>query len=74
MIFVFRRKSYKVHQLVCEAFNGPKPFPTAVVCHEDENFRNNASDNLKWGTQKDNLNYPGFTAYARAECRRKMMS
>jgi hypothetical protein len=49
----------KVHQAVCEAFHGPKPFPAAVVIHDDENGLNNA-DNLKWGTQKENLNAPGF--------------
>lgn len=50
----------KVHQLVCEAFHGPKPFPGAVVIHLDENALNNRPENLKWGTQKENLNAPGF--------------
>lgn len=50
----------KVHQLVCEAFHGPKPFPTAVVIHRDENALNNRASNLKWGTQKENLNALGF--------------
>lgn len=66
MIFVFRRKTYKVHRLVCEAFNGPSPFPGAVVMHIDEDYRNNRPGNLKWGTQKENLNAPGFIAYCRA--------
>jgi hypothetical protein len=56
----------KVHQLVCEAFHGPKPFPSAVVIHIDENAINNRPENLKWGTQKENLNAPGFIAYCRA--------
>ncbi len=55
----------KIHQIVCEAFNGRKPFPTAVVMHLDEDFTNNIPSNLAWGTQKENLNAPGFLAYCR---------
>lgn len=65
LIFVFRNRSYKVAQLVCEAFNGPRPFETAVCLHRDEDFKNNKPRNLKWGTQKENLNAPGFLAYCR---------
>lgn len=54
---------YKVHQLICAAFHGPRPFDNAVVLHIDENALNNSADNLKWGTQKENLNAPGFRAY-----------
>lgn len=56
----------KVHQAVCEAFHGPKPFDRAVVIHLDENALNNRPENLKWGTQKENLNAEGFRAYCRA--------
>ena len=56
----------KIHQAVCEAFHGPKPFEKAVVIHKDENALNNRPENLKWGTQKENLNAPGFKAYCRA--------
>tara|TARA_R100000541_G_scaffold16895_1_gene26562 strand:+ start:1873 stop:2298 length:426 start_codon:yes stop_codon:yes gene_type:complete len=56
----------KVHQLVCEAFHGPRPFLTAVVIHKDENGTNNNKDNLKWGTQKENLNAPGFIEYCKS--------
>ena len=59
------RKTLKVARLVCEAFNGPPPFPRAVAMHGDENSRNNRADNLEWGTQKQNLNAPGFIAYCR---------
>lgn len=55
----------KIHQAVCEAFHGPKPFPSAVVIHIDEDARNNRADNLKWGTQRENLNAPGFLEYCR---------
>lgn len=55
----------KVHRLVCEAFHGPPPFDRAVVIHLDENALNNKAENLKWGTQKENLNAPGFIEYCR---------
>lgn len=58
-----RQQPRKVHQLVCEAFHGPKPFPEAVVIHLDENALNNRPENLKWGTQKENLNMPRFKAW-----------
>ena len=51
--------------MVCEAFNGPPPFEGAVCMHLDENSTNNRSDNLAWGTQKENLNAPGFIAHCR---------
>jgi len=64
-IYVLKKRTYKVARLVCEAFNGPPPFPRAVCMHLDENSRNNAPSNLKWGTQKENLNAPGFLEYCR---------
>ena len=62
-IVVYKGKTYKVHQLVCEAFNGAKPFKKAVVMHLDENAANNRPANLQWGTQKENLNADGFIDY-----------
>jgi hypothetical protein len=62
----FKRKAYKVHRLVCEAFHGPPPFPGAVVLHVNENSHDNCPGNLKWGTQTENLNAPGFLAYCRS--------
>lgn len=56
----------KMHQAVCEAFHGPKPFPKAVVIHLDENAHNNRPENLKWGTQKENCASPGYRAYCRS--------
>ena len=62
-IIVIRGQTYKVHRLVAEAFHGPSPFPEAVVMHSDENSANNRPDNLRWGSQQENLNAPGFLDY-----------
>ena len=56
----------KVHRLVCEAFHGPTPFKRAVVIHIDENALNNRPENLRWGTQKENLNMPKFIEYCKS--------
>lgn len=65
-------RTVRVHQAVCEAFHGPRPFPEAVVMHLDEDNGNNRPGNLAWGTQKQNLNAPGFLRYCRDVCRDKM--
>lgn len=64
-IIVHKGKSYKIARLVCEAFNGA-PLPGQVCMHLDEDARNNRSDNLQWGTQKENLNAVGFIAYCKS--------
>lgn len=64
-IYRFRGETYKVHRLVCEAFNGP-PDEGQVCMHLDENGGNNKPGNLEWGTQKQNLNAPGFIDYCKA--------
>jgi hypothetical protein len=56
----------KAHRAVCEAFHGPPPFAGAVVIHRDEDGLNNRPGNLKWGTQKENLNMPKIKAYHRS--------
>jgi hypothetical protein len=56
----------KIHRMVCEAFHGAPPFDRAVVIHLDENGLNNKPENLKWGTQKENLNMPKFIEYCRS--------
>jgi hypothetical protein len=70
--FFFRGRVHKIAQCVCEAFHGRKPFSKAVAMHIDENSRINRADNLEWGTQKQNLNAPGFLSYASRVCRAKM--
>lgn len=61
--YVIRKKTYKVARLVCEAFHGPAPIGKNVCMHLDEDASNNRSSNLEWGTQKQNLNFPGFLKY-----------
>jgi hypothetical protein len=56
----------KVHRLVCEAFHGDPPDGRGVVIHLDEDATNNRPENLKWGTQKENLNMPKFIEYCRS--------
>lgn len=56
----------KIHALVCDAFHGPRPTPSSVMIHKDENALNNAADNLRWGTQKENMNMPKLKAYHRS--------
>lgn len=61
-----RGKTHKVARLVCEAFKGPPPPDKPYCLHHDENSANNKPGNLRWGTQKQNLNYPGFIAYCQS--------
>lgn len=42
------------HILVCLAWYG-KPKSGQVVMHKDNDCTNNKPDNLKWGTQSDNI-------------------
>lgn len=47
-------KKYRACRLVCEAFNGPPPFPGAQARHIDGNPQNNRAANLQWGTNAEN--------------------
>lgn len=40
--------------------------------HINEDPLDNRPENLRWGTQKENLNAPGFIEYAKRVCRTKM--
>lgn len=68
MVFTNRTRKFRkrVHILVCETFHGEKPFENAVVMHLDDNPSNNHKDNLKWGTQKENLNTDSFISYCKS--------
>ena len=66
--YIYARRGYKtmkVHRLVCEAFNGP-PKEKQVCMHLNEDATDNRPENLAWGTQKQNLNAPGFIAYCKS--------
>lgn len=47
-------KSVYVHRLVAIAFLGPPPTPKHQVAHWDGNAMNNALENLRWATNKEN--------------------
>ena len=68
MIFNSRQRKFRkrVHLLVCETFHGLKPFEGAVVMHLDDNPSNNSSNNLRWGSQKENLNTDSFIQYCKS--------
>lgn len=44
----------KVHQMVCEAFNGPRPTPAHEVRHLNGDSQDNRPENLVWGTASEN--------------------
>lgn len=64
-IYGRKGKTYKVARLVCAAFHGPAPADKPVCMHLNENSRDNRPENLRWGTQKENLNMPKFKMYLR---------
>lgn len=49
-----RRISRRIHQIVCEAFNGPPPADDSVVRHLNDNRVDNRAENLAWGTRSEN--------------------
>lgn len=61
----------KVHQAVCEAFHGPRPDKSSVVIHLDEDALNNKPENLRWGTQKENLNMTKIKEYHKTSASKK---
>lgn len=69
-VLQYRGKTYRLARLICEAFHGTAPLAKPVCMHLDENSRNNRPENLAWGTQKENLNAPGFLAYCRSDERK----
>ena len=48
-------RTFRVHRLVCEAFNGPAPGPEYEVAHNDNTRANNVATNLRWATHYDNV-------------------
>ena len=62
---MYRGRNYKIHRLICEAFHGPAPKGKPIVLHLNEDALDNRPENLRWGTQKENLNMPKFIEYCR---------
>lgn len=60
VVFIFgewgscRRTTKTLHRMICLAFHGPPPTPAHHARHLDGDYLNNKSDNLAWGTAKDN--------------------
>ena len=48
-----RTEQRLVHQLVCEAFHGPRPLGMQVRHYPDFDPANVRADNLSWGTRED---------------------
>lgn len=48
-----KKKTFKIHRLVLEAFIGPCP-KGMEGCHNDGNYSNNKLDNLHWDTHWNN--------------------
>lgn len=51
-----KRKSQRVHRMVCLAFHGEPISENMTASHQDGNWRNNNPENLKWESYSDNLN------------------
>lgn len=52
-----RSKSVMIHRIIAEIFvDNSYNFP--YVMHIDENMYNNKASNLKWGSAKENCNFP----------------
>jgi hypothetical protein len=45
----------QIHQLVCWAFNGPRPTPDHEVAHNNGDRLDNRATNLRWATRRENL-------------------
>lgn len=48
-------KSRRIHRLMAEAFNLPKPSDATVINHKDQNKMNNNLENLEWISQAENM-------------------
>lgn len=55
----FLKKNYPVHRLVASCYVDGNTSETPVVCHKDDNPKNNIFGNLEWGTYSKN-NYDAY--------------
>ena len=67
------RKFYAVYRLVAAVYLPAKPFAEAVIMHLDADRMNSHADNLRWGTQAENIqhSYAGFWDRRREEDERR---
>lgn len=49
------RKGYLLHRLMLDTFNGPHPADKPYGLHSDGNPRNNHLENLRWGSNSENV-------------------
>jgi hypothetical protein len=49
-----KHRKHFVHDLVCEAFYGPRPSPRHEAAHWDNCRTNNSLGNLRWATRESN--------------------
>jgi hypothetical protein len=49
-----KKRVIRIHQLVLNAFHGPKPSKDAICRHLDGDKSNNRPENLRWGTYEEN--------------------
>lgn len=64
-------KAEMIHRLVAKAFI-PNPKGYNIVMHLDDNKTNNNADNLKWGTQKENLSAEHFKEEQRKYAKKRV--
>ena len=64
-------KAEMIHRLVAKAFV-PNPKGYNIVMHLDDNKTNNDADNLKWGTQKENLSAEHFKEEQRKYAKKRV--
>ena len=50
-----KRKTRRVHALVCRAFHGRPPSRKHIACHKNGNRADSRASNLYWGTYRSNL-------------------
>lgn len=60
----YKQRKFFVHRLIAENFiKNPKPDEYNIVLHLDDNVKNFNIDNLKWGTQKMNMEQSSETGF-----------
>ena len=50
-----KKRTVRIHQIICEAFHGPAPSPSHEVAHNDGVKSHVWASNLRWDTRKGNL-------------------